>query len=895
MSESLPNQSNSTPVRSLSPLSGTILSSARHRPGYTRVASMPSMDEKLARQVTVEDEDDITNASNQSVTSKGLGILGVALESAETPKLAAIRTTPNHVLSSPALKTSDYSAPLLSLFNQSVSYNQQSMVSPLDSDFSGGSTQYEGSQGDIDSPPPVKQNVTKKSVSSFQSSLLESHYEQSDAGLDDSETPQQGKARTRIKRRMCSWLPITIITLAIISTLLSLAFVIIGMRGPRWGRMIGTNGSLTVSSAAFLTSFLAKLIELTFVTIAVAFVGQALARRAYRQKASKGVTIAEMTMRGWIMQPGTLFSHWESVKYASVTWLGVISIIATLAALLYTTAATALVQPQLKFPDWSPKIMQGLVKTEFANTNYINSHCKTPISNSYDPQYAGPTCIQLEHAAMGYHNYFGYLNTWSNIVDNGSGNSLIDLAQRPRGFALLNDNTTITAPWVEQTNVTDLYNRHDIIINNISMAMPHPGVAQAAVDPINRIMQPGDLDGLGSYGIRASVPSPVVHVLCATLNSTSLEPFIIANTSYNAGSNITIDPYLNGTNLDDIFGWGEAYGAKKWPPTFFKLPEDFNTVVNDTTGIPWGRDSIYILGKGGPADDQGVPTNDQNYALCSMKVSQAPYCSTQYNASTSGGTLEAVCEDPHDKMRYNESVTDAGSGNVSLSLDWPNIGTDWAKSLSLNDGVVDGNASNARLLTQLILTTPQLNPQLPSMAEALAVMSGCTLLISSSSAPLVEFWNYTRPSIEGQYQAFNASVRAQEYASGGTQNYQKAFGIVLFAVFFMNLLMLIYFIVHREWYVDFSEPTTLFSLAVNSPPSKDLAVSSGYGPRGDQLRVGWKVNKNGEHVYMESQVRDADAEKAAAIRRRQLINEGFEKIASPVKRASQMFELNKRR
>lgn len=276
MSESPPNQCNSAPARNLSPLSGTILSSARHRPGYARVASMPSMDETISRQVTVEDEDDITNAPNQSVTSDGLGISGVALDSATSPTVATVKSTPTLSVGSPELKTPDPSAPLLSSFNQSVRNNQQSMLSPLNSDFSGGSTQYEGSQGDLDSPPPVIQSVKKKSLSSFRSSFQASLYAQSEAGLvstkshdDDFEAPRHGKAHSQIKRRMCSWFPITIITLAILSTLLSFAFMIIGMRGPRWGRMIGTNGSLTVSSAAFLTSFLAKLIELTFVTVAV--------------------------------------------------------------------------------------------------------------------------------------------------------------------------------------------------------------------------------------------------------------------------------------------------------------------------------------------------------------------------------------------------------------------------------------------------------------------------------------------------------------------------------------------------------------------------------------------------------------------------------------------------
>jgi len=42
-----------------------------------------------------------------------------------------------------------------------------------------------------------------------------------------------------------------------------------------------------------------------------------------------------------------------------------------------------------------------------------------------DPKDAALTCIQLEHAAAAYHNYFGYINTWTGLADNGTGQVLI--------------------------------------------------------------------------------------------------------------------------------------------------------------------------------------------------------------------------------------------------------------------------------------------------------------------------------------------------------------------------------------------------------------------------------------------------------------------------------------
>jgi len=48
-------------------------------------------------------------------------------------------------------------------------------------------------------------------------------------------------------------------------------------------------------------------------------------------------------------------------------------------------------------------IMSGRVKTDFANVTYIKGLCQTPIQG--DKEYRGSTCLQIEHAGQGYHNY----------------------------------------------------------------------------------------------------------------------------------------------------------------------------------------------------------------------------------------------------------------------------------------------------------------------------------------------------------------------------------------------------------------------------------------------------------------------------------------------------------
>ena len=98
---------------------------------------------------------------------------------------------------------------------------------------------------------------------------------------------------THFKKGINNWLARSMIFLSAFSTCFSGAFLCIALSNPRYSsKTIGPNGALTISSAAFLTSFFAKLIELSFATVLVAFLGQALAKRLYRTDDNKGITLA---------------------------------------------------------------------------------------------------------------------------------------------------------------------------------------------------------------------------------------------------------------------------------------------------------------------------------------------------------------------------------------------------------------------------------------------------------------------------------------------------------------------------------------------------------------------------------------------------------------------------
>jgi len=262
-----------------------------------------------------------------------------------------------------------------------------------------------------------------------------------------------------------------------------------------------------------------------------------------------------------------------------------------------------------------------------------------------------------------------------------------------------------------------------------------------------------------------------------------------------------------------------------------------------------------------------------DYTICQLRSYLSPNCSTFYNVSgMSGGRLESRCQEDN-RMAYNRSVDNAPLG--PRNLDWRNVGSQWMLSLSLNTGISNANSSTSRLLAQLIPTVPgwgdvKLNALTPSISETLAVMAGSTLLLSSTDATFLHYWNYTAMVLDpGIYEKFNATITSQQYTSGVTQKWQGMFYIVLALVFATNVFCLTYFCVRNGLVTDFTELQNLFSLAVNSPPSARLHGSCGGGPQGDQLNVDFHtlVDDHSGHFYMKEGV-DVRNGRAYDMRRR---------------------------
>ncbi|EAS35859.3 uncharacterized protein CIMG_01213 [Coccidioides immitis RS] len=669
-------------------------------------------------------------------------------------------------------------------------------------------------------------------------------------------------SRKNVVQRRTSWLSISILILAFYSTAFSGIYLVVACVKPRYGRRVGTDGGLSPSTASLLSALFAKTIELSFVTVFVAFLGQVLSRRALAKR-SPGISIADMSMRSWIMQPGTLLTHWENVRYSAMTILGMAALTTAWMAMLYTTAAETLVSPKLKFGPTEDTTLYGQVASKFANKDYLANKCLTPITPEMDPLEYGGTCMQLTHVGHSYHNYQQYLADWATISRSGNFSSRA-LSERPYPTGTWYDNTTVSGEWIDVQNMTELSRKHGRMVNIATAAMPHAGVFVASRDPRNKLRQPSDFAGFGEFYISASVASPAIQVTCVGMTEDELTPIVYSKWPYaqklnfsawpaSAPSDIPTSPdMLNETVVDDIFGFGKK--GDQQAPIFPRLPAHYNTIVNGSGRYP--LHSVYLLGASPPSETSSP------YVLCSIKGGTTSKCSTQYHAAASGGKMGVNCGDKDDELAYHRTAHK--SKPFLIDPDWKNVASNWVNSVSLGTGITDGHSSNARLLMQLTggfkneTKEYSLNPRLPSLAEALAAMGSSTLLESTEGATFSQYWEYGEsPVIEDGktvYEDFPATIRVSEYASGGTYSWQKIFYVVLVHVFLTNLVCLayMYFDIRGTQVTDFTEPQNIFALALNSPSSVRLQGACGAGPEGRQLSERWRIemDEDDEHYYI---------------------------------------------
>lgn len=234
-----------------------------HRPGYRRAGS-----------VIVE----VTSSYEAGVPQQhghGLGISGLSEQKRES-----ITGKP---ITSKSISVNPGSADLL--------------LSPMSTYRTGEDGFDDEQEGNLHSDP---------NLSSHQPFTANSDREPLQKRLSPTEVDFECRMKNRPRSGRTSWLAVSIIILAIYSTVFSGIWLIIATMKLQYGRTV-SRGGVPFSTASTLYAAFAKSIELSFVTVFVAFIGQVLSKRALLQP--RGVTMAEMTMRSWVMQPGSYTSQ----------------------------------------------------------------------------------------------------------------------------------------------------------------------------------------------------------------------------------------------------------------------------------------------------------------------------------------------------------------------------------------------------------------------------------------------------------------------------------------------------------------------------------------------------------------------------------------------------------
>ncbi|KAJ4218538.1 hypothetical protein NW759_008431 [Fusarium solani] len=284
---------------------------------------------------------------------------------------------------------------------------------------------------------------------------------------------------------------VAMLLLALFSTTLSGLWLVVAIIQPRWGFMISTTNGLSPSNAATLTALLGKTIEVASITVFISCIGQAMTRRAVAKK-SAGITLADITIRNWVIQSGYIFTHYQTLLVAGRTLFGALALLALVTTILYTTASEALVSPKLKYGEWDTRELTAAVHSYYGNFLDAGIRC------THEPDLDQKATEEEEMTWMGL------------------------------GYTLLHDNVTLEATRVdtEYSDVAASYERWGRIIDNVTVSIPHRSVWSASRFPGNKILQPEDLSNAGGFSIKATVVSPTLNTLCVNMDKEELAPLV---------------------------------------------------------------------------------------------------------------------------------------------------------------------------------------------------------------------------------------------------------------------------------------------------------------------------------------------------------------------------------
>ncbi|KAF5013330.1 hypothetical protein FDECE_680 [Fusarium decemcellulare] len=707
----------------------------------------------------------------------------------------------------------------------------------------------------------TKANILSGRQDSADTPFIGSTEEDSPPGNDGAVPNQSPPLNNKILRPTFGIGAVLLLILAFYSTLMSGLWFVVAILQPRWGFFISTSRGLAPSTATTLTALISKTIELVSAAVFVACLGQILTRRAVAQNTT-GITLAELTVWNWIIQPGSIFTHFGTLLVAGRTFLGLLSLVALVATILYTTASEALVSPKLKYGAWEARELTVPVHSHYGNIVHAGRRCRRDLGLSPNTtadvnttMAVGIYCLSTKLGYISYRDYFTYLapitlDIKSEIV-----------FERPLATTHLHDDIKIEATrrYPEYGQPEKAFQRWGRIVDNNTLSIPHPGVWEASRFSSNGILQPEDLSNVGGYAIQASVVSPTINTMCVNMDKDELAGLVYDAFPDSDKQNFTAwydhekPTWGNGTVVDEIFRWGTDYG--RWRPVFRSYPQNGSASLQHFTGVYPEElyDAGYVLTK-------GIKTG--NYTLCQMRSWLSTDCSTYLDVSgIRQPVMRTGCGDDPDNYRYGRGTLQTPADKLASKY-WTIVLHYWMVAVALEQPFDPDTASGALPVGLMALSKPERQPNLPTIAEVISVYVLSALTLSALDTPIRHSWdhgNTTAESPDEEYfyefnatEAFPAAIKSQEYTSGHTEDWQRLFYTVLGLTLLLNLLCLGYLLIHYQLVNDFTEPQNLFSLSINSPFCPRMVGSCPDGPEKEHLEVPWRISRSldkGEYYF----------------------------------------------
>lgn len=599
----------------------------------------------------------------------------------------------------------------------------------------------------------------------------------------------------------------------------------------------------------------AKAIEISFVTVFVTFLGQVLSRRALNTN-SKGINLSEIMMRTWPTSPGSMLTSF-SLRYAGPKFLGILSISVTVFATLYTTAADSLVAPKLKWGTLYETNIRGMATINYANSTALVNNCPAIVSANQDGPVQGGslpvsqiTCYNIHNSFPSLRDFTSYSNSFKDwIADaNSTTGGAVNMTTRPGA-------TTISKKNTYYGQFTKIQGENGI--NNVSLVMPHGGLVPAIQNGTeNHFVQPDTSGDFGNIDVTASIINPAVNVLCASLDDETVEWFIRVGGPYDTNRTGRLDPSIqklfNFNPNGSVTGWEDyTYNLNKLghngigyeAPRFEKDPIEYNSVLWQTFAYSDGAMYVLIRANG---------TEPKAYSMCSVRSYLTTECSTRYVSASGGGNVTVDCS-PNNPLAASRLLS---TPKIEYMNQFKDIATELGYALNLNTGATNSNNSLSRVLGFFALAsnTSELSSSLPSLAEALAVLYGNTLVASSTGAQLLPMASTAKLPF---WQSFRVHVKTQEYASGTSSGYQLVFYVVLTGVLLLNFFCLSYFLLTPNLVTDWTDVANLFCVSlVSNPPEreKEMMIVGDIAAKGfenkQQFSAGWHIKHDGRRVML---------------------------------------------